>query len=58
MSPAPDLSDDGIMLDTLPVAAVLTAISSSDELDQHQCNEYRMKLGFVSLIVVRLCMFR
>lgn len=46
MSPAPDLSDEGIILNPLSPNAVLSAISSSDELDPH-LSEKEMDLGFV-----------
>jgi hypothetical protein len=49
MSPAPDLTDEGIILNPLPNTTVLNVISSSDELDQNQFNEQRMDLGLVFL---------
>ena len=45
MSPAPDLTEETIILNSLPSTAVLNVLSSSDELDNNQFNEERMDLG-------------
>jgi hypothetical protein len=42
MSPAPDMTDDTIIL---PTTGMLNVISSSDELDHNQYTEEHMDLG-------------
>ena len=54
MSPAPDLSEENIILNPLPTTAVLAAISSSDELDHHAFDEHRMDLGLVVVFLFSL----
>ena len=51
MSPAPDMMDEGIILNPPPNTMVLNVISSSDELDQNQYNEQHMDLGLVFFII-------
>jgi hypothetical protein len=47
MSPAPDMTDETIILNSTSNTAVLNVISSSDELDHNQFNEQHMDLGLV-----------
>jgi len=54
MSPAPDLSDETIILDTLPTTSVLNGISSADELDQNHFQENPMDLGSLTMESVNL----
>ncbi|CAF4231008.1 unnamed protein product, partial [Rotaria magnacalcarata] len=49
MSPAPDLSDETIILSPPLNAAVLNVISSSDELDHNPCNEKPIDLGSLTI---------
>lgn len=48
MSPAPDLSEENIILNTLPNTTVRNVISSSDELDYNLLTEPRIDLGLVN----------
>lgn len=54
MSPAPDLSDETIILNTLPTTSVLNGISSADEFDQTQLQENSMDLGSLTMESVSL----
>ena len=47
MSPAPDMSDEPILLNPSSTVSILNAISSSDELDHNQFNGEQMDLGLV-----------
>ena len=47
MSPAPDMTDETIILNSASTTTVLNGISSSDELDQNDVNEQHMDLGLV-----------
>ncbi|CAF0726237.1 unnamed protein product [Rotaria sordida] len=49
MSPAPDLSDETIILNPPLNTAVLNGISSSDELDHNPFNEPHMDLGSLTM---------
>jgi len=50
MSPAPDMTDETIILNTTSNTNVLNVISSSDELDHNQYNEQHMDLGLVLIL--------
>jgi hypothetical protein len=47
MSPAPDLTDETIILSPSSNTVVFNGILSSDELDHNQFNEHHMDLGLV-----------
>jgi hypothetical protein len=49
MSPAPDMTEETIILNPSANTTVLNIISSSDELDHHQFTEQQMGLGLVGL---------
>ncbi|UJR33983.1 hypothetical protein I4U23_021398 [Adineta vaga] len=49
MSPAPDLTEETIILNSLPNTTVLNVLSSSDELDHNQFNEAHMDLGSLAM---------
>ncbi|CAF0756592.1 unnamed protein product [Adineta ricciae] len=49
MSPAPDLTEETIILNSLPNTTVLNVLSSSDELDNNQFNEECMDLGSLAM---------
>lgn len=45
MSPAPDMTDETIFLNSSTNTTVINVISSSDELDHNQFTEQHMDLG-------------
>ncbi len=50
MSPAPDMTDETIILNSSSNTNVLNVLSSSDELDHNQFNEQHMDLGLVCFL--------
>jgi len=57
MSPAPDMTDETIILNSSSNTNVLNVLSSSDELDHNQFNEQHMDLGLVCLFFFDLIFY-